>query len=747
MAEVDTAPKFGATLKDGFKPVNAWVSNGINWLDDIQQFYRERSAIEREYASKLSALAKKYFERKAKKSSSLSVGDTPTVTPGSLESASMTTWTVQLTTLESRAAEHDKYAGQLIANLADPLKHLQTRYEELRKLHADFAGKLEKERDGAYGDLRKMKGKYDSACQELESRRKKSDGAFDHGKQKAALAYQQQQNEVYNVKNTYLININVTNKQKERYYHEYVPELLDSMQDLSETRINRLNQIWLTAADLEKSVMTRSTSYLDHLSTEIPRNNPVLDSMMFMRHNLANWQEPGNLVFEPSPVWHDDDAMITNEAAKNFLRNILLKSKSQLIEAKRDSDGKRKEVDNARKVRQLIREGKDKRDEVECVRAVFHLQEGLHEAERKKVTAEVEVATVTQAVGDVSIGAQNHDFKSETFKIPTNCDLCGDRIWGLSAKGFVCRDCGYTCHSKCELKVPADCPGEQTKEEKKRLKIERQEAASRLTTSNGTMSSGSASDLPGISRSDTVNSMNTLSSGYSHTAHRSISSASMPPPPEQGAPEVPAASKPAPAPAAAARKRVMAPPPMHYASDPDAGGDAGNALERKGKMLYEYQKNGDGEITVHEGREVILLEPDDGTGWMKVRAGYLEGLVPATYVELFPPTSAPTPSTPMSARPDSTYSHSSSASLSASIAGSIGGAVKKKGPAVAPKRGAKKLKYVEALYDYEARSDAEHSMAEGERFVLINKDSGDGWAEVEKGGKTAVVPANYIQEV
>ena len=27
--------------------------------------------------------------------------------------------------------------------------------------------------------------------------------------------------------NTYLISINVTNKQKERYYHEYVPELLD----------------------------------------------------------------------------------------------------------------------------------------------------------------------------------------------------------------------------------------------------------------------------------------------------------------------------------------------------------------------------------------------------------------------------------------------------------------------------------------------------------------------------------------
>lgn len=66
---------------------------------------------------------------------------------------------------------------------------------------------------------------------------------------------------------------------------------------------------------------------------------------------------------------------------------------------------------------------------------------------------------------------------------------------------------------------------------------------------------------------------------------------------------------------------------------------------------------------------------------------------------------------------------------------------------MAPKRGAKKLKYVEAMYDYEARSDAEWSMTEGERFVLVSKDAGDGWADVEKGGVRKSVPANYIQEV
>ena len=61
------------------------MGNGIAWLDDIQQFYRERSVIEKEYSAKLSALAKKYYEKKAKKSGTISVGDTPAMTPGSLE--------------------------------------------------------------------------------------------------------------------------------------------------------------------------------------------------------------------------------------------------------------------------------------------------------------------------------------------------------------------------------------------------------------------------------------------------------------------------------------------------------------------------------------------------------------------------------------------------------------------------------------------------------------------------------------
>lgn len=68
---------------------------------------------------------------------------------------------------------------------------------------------------------------------------------------------------------------------------------------------------------------------------------------------------------------------------------------------------------------------------------------------------------------------------------------------------------------------------------------------------------------------------------------------------------------------------------------------------------------------------------------------------------------------------------------------------------MAPKRGAKKIRYVEALYAYEASGEGEASMEEGERLVLLAPDGGDGWCEVERVGDRSrgVVPAGWVREV
>lgn len=592
--------------------------------------------------------------------------------------------------------------------------------------------------------------------------------------------------------NTYLIAINVTNKQKERYYHEYVPDLLDvrlsthssttplshhnlsphpltpnppqSLQSLSETRTSTLNTLWLSASSLETQTLNNSIQHLTHLQTEIPRNNPVLDSMMFARHNAAPaWQDPADFAFEPSPVWLDDDKLATDAASKTFLMNILTKSKGSLAELKRAEENNRREVEAAKRVRLAIREGKDKRDEVEVVRTQFHHQELLHEAERKRITAEVEAETIISSVGDVSRSARNHDFRKETFKIPTNCDLCGDRIWGLSAKGLSCEMCGFTCHLKCELKVPADCPGELSKEQKKGVKAERQAAAQAKAETagkgegedgmNGAGVGGVGGGFGpggGLARSDTLASMNTLSSGYAASAQRSVSGASTLKSPVVEDAVSPTASATSAAPAAPpTRRRMVAPPPTQY-RPPSANGEMDE--QQKGKMLYAYSANGDGEISVSEGQDFTVVEPDDGSGWIKIKPasfGAPSGLVPASYAEL----SSPPPRYSLvvfeDGRPVSTASASGSDTGSSAAPPGAPTAMKpkKQGPAVAPRRGAKKVKHVEALYTYAAAGLGEVDMEKGEKMVLLAPDQGDGWCEVESKKGKGVVPASWVREV
>ena len=609
-------PSISPRRQDGFKPANAWVANGIAWLDDIQQFYRERSVIEKEYSGRLNALAKKYFEKKLKKTSVLSVGETPTTTPGSLESASLTTWTTQLTTLERRAEMHDKYGSDLVNQVSEPLKVLASHFEELRKRHSSYAEHLEKEREASYSDLRKFKAKYDAVCQEVEAKRKKTESSFD--KAKAQSNYQQQLMEMNNAKNTYLIAINVTNKQKEKYYHEYVPELLDSLQDLSEFRTTKLNQLWTAATGLESATLQESNSLVQNQAHEISRNVPQLDSNMYMQHNAVVWNDPPDKAFEPSPVWHDDDTMVTDEQAKVYLRNVLAKSKGQLGDLRREVDKKRREVEGLKRAKQRVRNGTEQKDEVDVVRMIFSMQEDLHQLERKRISAEVETSTITSAVGDVTLGARNHNFKAQNLKLPTNCDLCGDRIWGLSAKALACRDCGYMCHTKCEMKVPAECPGELSKEERKKIKAERQEQANTLLKP-GTILPDHVADMgPSLSRANTMSSLSSRRSvsasvgGGSATSPGPMLEVTEDAPPEQAAPTTQRKSMII---SGTLRKnRVIAPPPAAYISElpgstPD-GPSTSSATEQKGKMLYSFEAAGDGEITVREGRDVLVLEGD-----------------------------------------------------------------------------------------------------------------------------------------
>jgi len=96
------------------------------------------------------------------------------------------------------------------------------------------------------------------------------------------------------------------------------------------------------------------------------------------------------------------------------------------------------------------------------VDAIDGLLEAQHQVtlyETSQSILETEFRIIESALDGDEGSQRPHSFKSSSFTIPTECGYCATSIWGLSKQGKTCRACGLSVHSKCELKVAADCSG------------------------------------------------------------------------------------------------------------------------------------------------------------------------------------------------------------------------------------------------------------------------------------------------
>ena len=159
--------------------------------------------------------------------------------------------------------------------------------------------------------------------------------------------------------------------------------------------------------------------------------------------------------------------------------------------------------------------------------------------------------------------------------------------------------------------MPAECPGEQSKEDRKKLKLERQAMSKAAPVHTNGAPREEVTELPAMSRSNT---MDTLSSGYAASANRSVSGKI---PSDEASIDGAGGSQPQPSkPPAGRRNRIVAPPPTQYVSELPTKGSDGSSLatrqssEPRARMNYTYQATGDGEISVAEGDEVSILEAD-----------------------------------------------------------------------------------------------------------------------------------------
>lgn len=706
-------------------------------MDDVKTFYHERSVIEKEYATKLTTLSNRYFERKAKMSTILSVGENPVITPGSLESASLVAWSEILNQTEQMGKERLRLSNELHLQISEQINGVAARLEDLRRKYSMYHDKIMEDRENFYSDLKKSKSSYDTACEAMETSRLKASKSYDRAKEKATRRMADKEVEMNNEKNIYLIKINVTNRIKDKYYHEDVPELLDHLQALNEVRVRMLNDFWNQAISVEQGCLDRSKTCLGSMSGVVAQNNPGLDSAMFVKHNISQWSEPSDFYFQESPIWHDEPGMNTSDISLQYLRSRLEKAQKRLDEHSRTSVARTESYRNLQEQRKkdLVQLDEGKISKASYIDLMGHALAALQAVtynETAKTTEAVEIETIEVAAGDKDLNSITPI--AETKKRKGILGLLSNGVGGgsIGGVGLSHHRSVSSSHNSGNGDVGGGNDSYGTDDDfDSNVKPMRTMSISSGGGGNGGGSSttggggGIFSSFRNTIRKRSGTNTSSLGGGGEATASSSINNNNN------------------------SNNNFNNNNTSYNGGSSSNGTGGGGSMDNggsgygsTGKMIYGYIAQQSGEISVGEGEEIMIVEPDDGTGWIIGRKGTgEEGLVPASYLEIMnniravpSVTSVSTTATGDSRGTGSGNNNNNNNS-------------KRKGPMVAPKRGGRKVRYVIALYDYDAATDDDLTIRAGDKIAVTLDDVGDGWTEGELNGMRGSFPTTYVKDV
>ncbi|KAG5716655.1 hypothetical protein E4T56_gene16386 [Termitomyces sp. T112] len=435
---------YGQSLPDQVERIAALFDVHLELISDVRELYNSRAALEREYAAKLQTLSKKAVEKKYKVEVALAVGEHPTKAWDSntvMQNSLISAYTELVESMVHTAQDHVNIADSLTSQVVEVLRGVEKKNEEARKTEIQFFQKLLSDRDRIYAERLKSKQKYDEQCNEVESYRQKQVRAQDdkHA-ERAAKQSEQQRNEMLNSKNAYLISITVANNAKAQFYDASLPALEDQFQQLQQRLVERFAKILQHSQSLQ----------LRHLVS-------LKNRTLFIDHNIRPFIAPDDWTFEPCITHYDTSDISVESAPKIVLQNKLNRCRLKIQELTPLLDAKRKELEHLSSQFSSYQADHTLGPIDELIENLLEArhQFALDASSERLLRSEEEA--ISSAIGDNEGSQRPHSFKSSTFSIPTQCGFCKTTIWGLSKQGKTCKLCGVSVHTKCELKIPADC--------------------------------------------------------------------------------------------------------------------------------------------------------------------------------------------------------------------------------------------------------------------------------------------------
>jgi len=662
----------------------------INFLYDFREYLKERVNLEKNFAKDSSNLIQKYtqkFEKKRAQSvcytpstpnpsndlnnlSPLKEGSiaspdatspaTPT-TPGNANDYSyMIAWKSILNQMEAISKARITFSEKVTDNIIEKLKQQVAIKDEERKKYLLYHKNILNEIDKTNNEKQNARKKYIESTDVMSNHQKKltkqdssvneGDKNNDKGKKKMEKlndVIESAQIDINNKKNLYILSLEGLNTMKRKIRNEFIPEIYNNLQDTQESLIRDFQTFSREYIRLEQNLSDDIKSSFDITNNNINSINPGNDNNIFENENKKEYVPEEDEKYQG--VGDNNGEFVITDKSSIFLSNTSASLQSQLEELSAKFCEYKREYDQFMSTYGNYVNDPTKMDAEGMRSKKSELLYNMHMSEIPIIINQSKIESISNAIGN-DVKYNSHNFKSVLLINSTHCDYCQEKLRG---KAIQCKDCSFTCHPKCEENVPRRCTG---------IKMDRK--VLRIGTMADSKDSSLASPLfvrtPSVANSEALNpdmvsspvSANNFTSPLTNDSTNKIEEDENEKVEIQEVPEQPKPNS--------TSKQMCA----IFEYQPQNNDEVALSMNEKVEViedevdgwvkvktekgegfvpssyiapiktaLYSYEPDKDDEIAINEGDSVVVLGKEDA-GWLKIKKGSLEGIVPESYIDM-----------------------------------------------------------------------------------------------------------------
>ncbi|OUM59244.1 hypothetical protein PIROE2DRAFT_15259 [Piromyces sp. E2] len=271
-----------------------------------------------------------------------------------------------------------------------------------------------------------------------------------------------------NKKNFYIMSLKVANALRNKFYEEDTPYVFNELQSINEKLYKNFKDICIRQIEYEKELSKNYSNRNEEILRSLNSINISKDTEIYIRCYSKEWHKPEIIPFIPTTHWEDKEELVIDGPTSIVLKNMIQKGRERLYKIDLGINSKTSEYNKFEMICDSFNKNSNvPNSEIDVIRNKKNdIMQNIIMANNIKLICEIQIKEISKYIENEPKPERQHLFKPKKIINPTVCDYCKEKLWG---KAYICKLCTFSCHIKCELKVPLECNGVKTKRKSLRI--------------------------------------------------------------------------------------------------------------------------------------------------------------------------------------------------------------------------------------------------------------------------------------